>query len=153
MERIDRHIVANEVMLGEVRRLIAEGHAVTIKVKGRSMLPFIVGDRDSVTLVPPAHLQERDIVLAEISEGHYVLHRIKRLEPVRITLMGDGNLHGTEFCRRKDIADKVQTIWRNGQEISPSSKAEQRKVALWLRLCPIRRYLLAIYRRIHRISS
>ncbi|MBO7553611.1 MAG: S24/S26 family peptidase [Bacteroidaceae bacterium] len=147
MEATDKRIVPNDVMLGEVRKMIAEGHSVTIKVKGVSMLPFIVGDRDSVRLVKPSHLKVRDIALAEIDEGHYVLHRIKRIEPTRITLMGDGNLRGLEFCRPKDIAGKVEVIFRNGKSIDPWASSEQRKVGIWLALTPIRRILLAIYRR------
>jgi hypothetical protein len=147
MEATDKRIVPNDVMLGEVRKMIAEGHRVTIKVKGVSMLPFIVGDRDSVRLVKPSHLKERDIALAEIDEGHYVLHRIKRIEPTRITLMGDGNLRGMEFCRPKDIAGKVEVIFRNGKSIDPWASSEQRRVGIWLALTPIRRILLAIYRR------
>ena len=145
---VNKRIVPNDVMLGEVRKMIAEGHSVTIKVKGSSMLPFIVGGRDSVRLVKPSHLKERDIVLAEIDEGHYVLHRIKRIEPTRITLMGDGNLKGIEYCRPKDIAAKVEVIFRNGKSIDPWASSEQRKVGIWLALTPIRRILLAIYRRI-----
>ena len=148
MEATDKRIVPNDVMLGEVRKMIAEGHSVTIKVKGVSMLPFIVGDRDSVRLVKPSRLKERDIVLAEIDEGHYVLHRIKRIEPTRITLMGDGNLRGLEFCRPKDIAGKVEVIFRNGKSIDPWTSSEQQKVGIWLALTPIRRILLAIYRRV-----
>ena len=148
MEATDKRIVPNDVMLGEVRKMIAEGHSVTIKVKGVSMLPFIVGNRDSVRLVKPSHLRERDIALAEIDEGHYVLHRIKRIEPTRITLMGDGNLRGLEFCRPKDIAGKVEEIYRNGKSVNPWSAKEQHRVSLWLALTPIRRILLTIYRRV-----
>lgn len=147
MEADSKRIVPNDIILGEARKMIAEGHPVTIRVKGVSMLPFIVGDRDSVRLVKPTNLKEGDIALAEIDEGHYVLHRIERIEPTRITLMGDGNLRGKEYCRRKDIAGKVDLIYRNGKEINPSSASEQRKVRLWLALSPIRRILLAILRR------
>ena len=148
MEASSKRIVPNDVILGEARRMIAEGHPVTIKVKGVSMLPFIVGNRDSVRLVKPSDLKERDIALAEIDEGHYVLHRVKRIEPARITLMGDGNLRGMEYCRPKDVAGKVEVIFRNGRSIDPWSPSEQRKVSIWLTLTPIRRILLAIYRRV-----
>ena len=148
MEADSKRIVRNDVMLGEVRKMIAEGHSVTIKVKGRSMLPFIVGERDSVRLVKPSALKVRDIVLAEIDEGHYVLHRIVRIEPTRITLMGDGNLKGMEYCRPKDVAGKVGVIFRNSKSIDPWAASEQRKVGIWLALKPIRRILLAIYRRL-----
>ena len=148
METGSKRIVPNDVMLGEVRKMIAEDHSVTIKAKGRNMLPFIVGERDSVRLVKPSDLKVRDIVLAEIDEGHYVLHRIVRIEPTRITLMGDGNVKGIEYCRPKDVAGKVEVIFRNNKSINPWASSEQRKVGIWLALKPIRRILLAIYKRI-----
>lgn len=148
MEEIRRRIVPNEVMLGEVKKMIAEGRQVNIKVKGVSMLPFIVGDRDSVLLSQPVDLAVSDIVLGEIEEGRYVLHRIKAMQGDDITMMGDGNLRGTEQCLRKNVVGKVVKIIRNGVGVDPYSPKEKRKVAAWLMLTPIRRYLLAIYRRL-----
>lgn len=138
-----KHIIPNDVLLGEVRRLIAEGHAVVLRVKGASMWPFVVGGRDSVRLVRPDGLRERDIVLAEIAAGHYVLHRIRRIEAGDVTLMGDGNLRGVEHCRAEDVVGRVEAIVRRGREVNPYSTAERRRVALWLWLTPIRRWLLA----------
>ena len=147
MEEESRHIVPNSVMLGEVRKMIAEGHQVTIKVKGVSMLPFIVGDRDSVLLVKPTDFGVGDIVLAEIGKGKYVLHRVRAIQDFHITLMGDGNLRGTEQCLRENVAGKVVKIIRRGKEVDPCSHREKFYVRLWLSLLPVRRWLLAIYRR------
>ena len=138
----------NSVMLGEVRKMIAEGHQVTIKVKGVSMLPFIVGERDSVVLSQPTDLSGGDIVLAEIGEGKYVLHRVRAIQDFHITLMGDGNLRGTEQCLRENVAGKVVKIIRRGKEVDPNCRREKFYVRLWLSLLPIRRWLLAIYRRL-----
>lgn len=146
-EEVNRHLVPNVILLGEVKKLIAEGHHVVIKVKGSSMLPFIVGGRDSVSLVQPADLKVGDIVLAEIKEGNFVLHRIKAINGYVVTLMGDGNLCGTERCSKEDVAGKVEMILRNGKEVNPCSCAEKFKVNLWLMMLPLRRWLLAIYRR------
>ena len=147
MESEKKHIVPNDVLLSEVRKMIAEGHPVNLMVKGMSMLPFIVGGRDGVRLVKPTALKVRDIVLAEIYEGHYVLHRIKRIERNQITLMGDGNLRGVEHCRLQDVAGKVEMIIRKGKEVNPASGSEQCKVMLWDYLTPVRRWLLAFYKR------
>ena len=61
------------------------------------MLPFIVGDRDSVRLRKEP-VAVGDAVLAEIAPGRYVLHRIISLVKDRVVLMGDGNLSGVETC-------------------------------------------------------
>lgn len=39
--------VPNSVLLPEVERLLREGRRVTLRTRGHSMLPFIVGCRDS----------------------------------------------------------------------------------------------------------
>ena len=148
MEEVSKHIVPNDVMLGEVRKMIAEGHKVTIKVRGFSMLPFIVGDRDKVLLSRSKDLHTGEIVLAEIEKGRYVLHRVKDIDGVHIVLMGDGNLRGTEQCGVDDVAGKVVKIWRKGKEIDPYSNKEMFMVRLWITLKPVRRWLLAIYRRL-----
>ena len=46
-------ILPNEILMGEVERLLSQGTAVTIMTKGNSMLPFIVGERDSVVTAEP----------------------------------------------------------------------------------------------------
>ena len=43
---------SDKALMGEVERVIAEGKSVRLPVRGRSMLPFIVGGRDSVELHP-----------------------------------------------------------------------------------------------------
>lgn len=151
-DRMEVHVVPNDVLLSEVRQLLSEGHPVTIKVKGSSMLPFIVGNRDKVRLVVSRVYLPKDIVLAEIAPGRYVLHRIKEITgsgtSLGVTLMGDGNLVGCEHCSLSDIAGKVDCIFRNRKEVDPTSRRERIAVDIWLRLTPIRRWLLAIYRRI-----
>lgn len=61
--------VPNSVLLPEVERLLREGRRVTLRTRGHSMLPFIVGGRDSVVLRPPTlPLQPGRIVLALIGK-------------------------------------------------------------------------------------
>ena len=43
-------ILPNALMLGEVSRMLDDGHSVVIMTKGASMSPFIRGERDSVEL-------------------------------------------------------------------------------------------------------
>lgn len=146
-------ILPNHILLPEVEKLVSEGVCVTIRVKGDSMLPFIRGGRDSVELQHPQTLRQRSIVLARLADGNYVLHRIVHLSEDEVVLMGDGNLWGTERCKRTDITAEVTRIVRNGKTVSCSCKAEKAKVRIWLALLPVRRYLLAIYRRLNELRT
>ena len=142
-------IIPNAILLGEVKALLTEGRDVVIPTKGNSMLPFIRGGRDSVKLRRLDALEVGDIVLAEIREGTYVLHRVFALDGDSVTLMGDGNIRGTERCLRKDIAGTALTVLKeNGKEMDCRSPKALRRARAWRRLMPFRRIILAVYRRV-----
>ena len=137
----------NDVLLALVSKKIAEGHDTTIIVKGYSMRPFLEHERDKVILTPVKRpLQVADAILAEISPGHYVLHRIIDIQGEDITMMGDGNIRGVEHCKVKDVRGLVTHYIRPKRTIPASDEKLQRNIRLWRRLLPIRRYLLLIYK-------
>jgi SOS-response transcriptional repressor LexA len=140
--------VPNAELIPAIGKLIEEGQEVIFKPKGMSMLPFIRGGRDSVLLRKADELKVGDIALAEISEGRYVLHRIEMIEGETIVLMGDGNLVGREKCRREDVMAIAVKIIKDRREIDCQSQGHLRNAEIWRRFLPVRRYLLAIYRRI-----
>lgn len=144
----------NDVMLGGVKELLAEGRQVVIMTKGVSMLPFIVGKRDSVVLEKRPTVAPGDIALAEIAPGHYVLHRVRSVEGERVTLQGDGNYRGQEHCTLDNIAGTVVAVQTPGKrDRDPFAPAEKRRWRRWAALpALVRRYYLAFYRRIKHIT-
>ena len=58
--------VSDDQIIREAAALVQEGLAVTLLVKGRSMLPFILGGRESVVLTRPLDIRPGDVVLARI---------------------------------------------------------------------------------------
>lgn len=134
----------NHLLFSEIEKLLEEGHTVTLRTKGSSMFPFIVGGRDSVVLQKAEKLQKGDIVLARLPGKDYVLHRIYRLRNEEVLLMGDGNLCATEHCMRKDVRGKVTAIIRNGKTIDCEAEGERRRARWWQRLLPLRRILIKI---------
>lgn len=142
----DRHELPNDVFLGLVSETLAEGHTAVIWVKGYSMRPFIEFGRDKVKLAPAAACHEGDAVLAEIAKGHYVLHRIIKADGERLTLQGDGNVRGIEHCLTADVRGVVTEYIRPNRTLSADDVCLKRKIRLWRKLRPIRRYLLFIYK-------
>lgn len=139
----------NGILLSEVARMLEEGLMVTLPVTGTSMLPFIVGGQDSVVLQKAAaSWRTGEIVLARTETGVYVIHRIVACSGQWVTLMGDGNLSGTELCRPENVLGVVIRIVKGGRCVDCRLPAERRKARLWYWLLPVRRYLLAVYRRI-----
>lgn len=138
---MDKRVLSNEVFLEEVGSLLNEGREVSFTPLGSSMLPFIRGGRDSVRLQKKDSMEVGDIVLVRL-HGRYVLHRIIALEGEKVTLMGDGNIIGTESCLRSDVMGTVVAIQKGKREVIPG------KGRFWRAIKPLRRYILAIYRRL-----
>jgi len=139
----------NALFLPQVAKFLEEGHTVTIGLKGYSMRPFLEHNRDKALLSKPTTIQKGDAVLAEISPGVFVLHRIIKIDGDDITLRGDGNL-ATEQCKRADIRGFVLGFYRKGRQTLDKTNSVKWRVysALWTGLFPLRRYLLAFYTKI-----
>ena len=142
--------IANEILVPELARLLAEEKEVRFTPSGNSMRPFIEGNRDSVILTPLNRSPRRgDILLVRAiqpcGQTTYVLHRLVRIEHdgqgELLVLQGDGNLQGEETCRRSDIIGRVRRIE------NPKGRAKLlTRGRLWHALLPIRGFLLKIYR-------
>lgn len=113
------------------------------------MRPFLEDNRDKALLSKAQKPNVGDVVLAEISPGHYVLHRITKIRGRHITLQGDGNLN-TEECELEDIKGFAIGFYRKGRGTLDKTNGLKWRVysALWILLRPIRKYLLAFYRRV-----
>lgn len=141
--------VQNSVFIPAVVKLVNEGHTVTIPLKGFSMRPFLENARDKALLCQVGKLHVGDPVLAKVDHQRYVLHRIVRIDGDSLTLLGDGNL-STEHCRMKDVVASVVGFYRKGRTRLDAVDGRKWKAysALWMQLLPVRRWLLAFYRKI-----
>ncbi len=145
MSRIE---LPNDKFLPLVREYVQKGESVIISVKGYSMRPFLEHLRDRVKLSPWTTLSVGDAVLAEVAPGHFVLHRIiEKGEGGALTLMGDGNIRGTEHCTEDDVCGIVTEYLRpNGHTLMADDPSLKRKIRRWRRLLPLRRWLLFFYK-------
>ena len=144
---MEKVILPNDVLLGEVARLLDEGREVVMTPKGRSMLPFIRGEVDRIKLRQPDKLSVGDIVLAYFG-NRYVLHRIVAINGDEFTLMGDGNLKDTEQGVRENVVGKVVEI------ITPDNHHHKPgKAWLWRHTLFLRKYQLKVYRKWNKLTS
>ena len=134
-------------IIEEAVKLVEEGICVTLPVDGRSMLPFIIGGKDSVILEKPQKAEIGDIVLAWVEQCRYVVHRIIAITGDEVTLMGDGNIRGTEQCHINDIkASITYVVDEKNRRINIYNRKYRWSSFVWVKLRPVRRYLLAFYR-------
>lgn len=146
VKRIDNHIFMQEVR----RQFREEGKKnVTFVVRGVSMHPFIESDRDKVVLGPPRTPRIGDIVLAEVKKETYALHRVIKIDNGNYTMRGDGNpLWMKECFSEKDIVGVADAFIIKGKQVPTDGRRWRCCSRLWAIATPLRRILLAIYRRI-----
>lgn len=142
-------MITDSMIMQESIRLVDEGLSVTLPVNGQSMLPFIIGGKESVVLSRPVNIKLGQVVLAWADGTRYVVHRIIRINGQHVTLMGDGNLVGTEQCSVDDIKAVVTHVVNVKGQMHPLyTYRRQLAVHLWYWLLPIRHYLLTIYKKL-----
>ncbi|MBR5918617.1 MAG: S24/S26 family peptidase [Prevotella sp.] len=141
--------LSNAEFLPEIVKLMDEGHTVTLRLRGFSMRPFLEDNRDKALMTKATNPKVGDPVLAEIEPKHFVLHRIIAIDGDNVTLRGDGNL-GNECCTLGDVKGAVIGFYRKGRTTLDRTDGWTWRTYsfFWTRLYPIRRYLLAFYRRI-----
>ena len=138
---MDKRTVNSQEFLEEAARLLEEGREICFTPFGTSMIPFIRGGKDRVRLKKRPSVAPGDIVLARLP-GRHVLHRVIGTEGEDLILMGDGNLSETERCRRQDILGTVTEIQKGSRTVTPG------KARCWRATRPVRKYMLAVYRKI-----
>ena len=139
------------LMMTEISRLVSEGKTVSISAKGYSMNPFIMHLRDQITLGPwnDGQIRKGAVVLVRDTRGCYIIHRIIKREGDTLTLMGDGNIGITETADVKDIIGLMHSVTKKGRTYSVQSLRWRLYSFFWKLLTPVRRYPLALWRRLH----
>lgn len=152
---VEKRILPNEELLTCVAELVASGRKVVLQAKGNSMLPSIRWGLDSVELVAPSRVESGMIALVCLKNGSYVLHRIESVDGNRLTLRGDGNLDGREYCTAGDVLAVVSRIIKpSGRAIDCESCCYKRRIKCWLASPRLyRRVVLGLYRRFYNTNK
>ncbi|MBE6211917.1 MAG: hypothetical protein E7129_02100 [Rikenellaceae bacterium] len=129
--------ISNRELFSIVRDTLLEGKSVRISVNGESMLPFFrSGSTITLRPVKKEDIRKYNVVMADA--GHaFVVHRIIEVDDDMVTLLGDGNYIGTE----RVSPDKIYGV-------VDCSALHLFFAKIWLWLRPVRRYPLAIFRRV-----
>ena len=137
-------------MMEEIRTFVSEGKTVTLTVKGNSMNPFIVHLRDRMTIGPwkDENIRKGTVALVKDTRGNYVIHRIIKREKDTVVLLGDGNVGFTETATLDNIIGIMHNIDRKGRIWTPQSTLWRLYSWFWMTLTPLRRYPLALWRKL-----
>ena len=127
----------NVATFSVVRDILLEGDCVTVAVKGQSMLPFFrSGTTVTIRPIREDDFKKYSVVFADTG-NHFVIHRIISVDNNRVTLLGDGNIYGTESMTKDKVYGAIDC-----------SKTHLFFAKIWLRMRPVRRFPLAIFRRV-----
>ena len=129
--------VDNFATFSVVRDILLEGGDVTIAVNGQSMLPFFrSGSKVTLRPIKAEDYKKYAVVFADAG-GRFVIHRIINIEGQMVTLLGDGNYNSTETMPKDRVYGVIDC-----------SKSHIFFAKIWLWLRPVRRFPLAIFRRV-----
>lgn len=139
-----------------IPRIIAaleEGRPCRLTVTGRSMTPFLRHGRDAVLLEKGAAPYRVGDILLYLRAPHVpVLHRVVRVErDGTLVLCGDAQT-ALEPVHPRQVLGRATHVERNGRSLPCSHPALRARVALWIRLRPLRRCILAARRRLGRLK-
>lgn len=140
----------NAAFFEEAKKIIDAGQSVTLTAAGNSMQPIWESRRVEIYMEQCTEVRLDDVIIALTTDNTYVAHRVIAINGDDITLMGDGNPYGTEHTTRSNIVGKITAYKRKGaKNFKPLYTTRWRIYSfIWNNARPIRRYLLAFYRRI-----
>lgn len=124
-----------------------DAQPVRILVRGNSMRPYLVHERDYVVVTRISQVQSGDVVLALLSSGKYVMHRVEKVAADGVLILrGDGNLT-TEQCPVSAVCGVAIGFYRKGsKQLTPVSAISYRLYRwCWMHTLPLRRYCLALH--------
>ena len=85
MRRVD-----TQEYLTVLKDLVQQGKEVSLLVSGNSMSPFLIHERDYVYFRKPNRpLRPGDIVFFQRKNGQYIMHRIWKIKPEGLYIVGD----------------------------------------------------------------
>lgn len=138
---------SNQDLYPNIEELLSKENEVIVTVRGQSMSPLIVANRDQVILEKRNFnkLNKGEIILFKSNRGKYLLHRIHDISDLGYLTMGDGNVYFDGWVRPCNVVAVVRSIIRNGRELDCYSYFWQNVFEIWMVLLPIRGILLKIH--------
>lgn len=142
--------VDNAVWIPVLKELLENGKQVRINVSGSSMSPLICHQRDSVLLEPiKRELKRGDIVFYQRTNGQYVLHRIYKVDRKgNVYCIGDAQKDIEGPLNQNQFFAIVISVNRKGKWISPGDFWWEFFEHVWLRIIPLRRFVMWLYGKI-----
>ena len=122
--------------------MTGEGAAppVTIRLEGSSMQPLIRRNVDTVTIIPLSRdLKTGDVILFTTGPGHYVVHRVWKIEKDRFRTLGDNCFNPDPWLPRGNALGQAIAFCRNGRKYRLDTRGARLWGRFWMLLYPARK--------------
>ncbi len=141
MRRVD-----TDAYVSMLRDLVNEGKECRLLISGSSMAPFLVHERDSILFSKPdRELRRGDMVFYQRDNGQFVMHRILKVKPEGLYIIGDAQTEVEGPVRPEQVFALVTKVNRKGKWVGPGNFWWWFFSTVWLRLFPVRRLILKLY--------
>lgn len=130
-EEHDVMTLPNEEFFDIMQPYLLQGYQVKMIPKGNSMLPTLHGGVDVVTIKGDSNFIVKDVVLANMGKGHYVMHRIVEINGDKITLKGDNNKKVEHTTVDRIMAKMVDFKTNNDSDGMSEDRVEMSELSLF----------------------
>lgn len=135
--------------ISTLRELVREGHDVSLIVSGSSMSPFLIHHRDTIIFGPvDKPLHRGDMVFYERPTGQFVMHRVRRVRPEGLYLIGDAQTQTEGPLDSSRVFAIVKAVRRKGRLLDDKSRVWRFFATIWLMVIPFRPLIIRLYRKL-----
>ena len=129
-----------------LRDAVREGRTVSMRIVGSSMSPFLAHDRDLITFAAPhRELRAGDMVFYQRDSGQFVMHRIHKVRPEGLYLVGDGQTEIEGPLSPDHVFALVGRVCRKGRWMQPGDFWWEFFAHVWTVFRPVRPVLTRCY--------
>lgn len=129
----------------DVEQLLLEGKSVQLQPQGYSMYPMFVPGRDWAVIEPvQKKLCRGDVVLYRREGGILVLHRIYKVKPEGVYLVGDNQTEIEGPLEETWIRGMLTSFIRKGRPVSVKNPVYRLASTLWLLVRPFRHKMAVV---------
>lgn len=130
-----------------IRETLDQGGTFSLTITGQSMYPFILGNRDRVTLSPiTGKLKKNDLPFYRRANGQFVLHRIVKVEKDgTYTCCGDHQWWLEKGLKHDQMIGVATEYVRKGKRLTNKNVIYRIYRTVWTWLLRYRKYFFALY--------